>query len=206
MIRDEGPKAIPLWIGGHAYLTVSRDFHDVSNVRTSAVIRRVPLCGPHELAAACAAARAALASWAGLSEEHRISLLAALGGAAARYRGHLEGLLSEELGIAPDDAADAVERSVALLRNASPHHHTGVVAIAGNRELGLLGILHILIPLLAGGATAVICPSADAPSALLALAELSGHCGFPDGVLNIVYGDQVLIEQIRCETDILFLP
>ena len=206
MIRDEGPKAIPLWIGGHAYLTVSQHFHDVSNVRTGVVIRRVPLCGPDELAAARAAARAALASWAGWSEEHRISLLAALGGAAAKYSGHLEGLLSEELGLAPDDAADAVERSVDLLCNASPRDHAGVVAIAGTRELGLVGILQILIPLLAGGATAVICPSADAPSALLALAELSGRCGFPDGVLNIVYGDQVLIEQIRCQSDLHFLP
>jgi acyl-CoA reductase-like NAD-dependent aldehyde dehydrogenase len=79
------------------------------------------------------------------------------------------------------------------------------VAIAGTRELGLVGILQILIPLLAGGATAVICPVADAPSALLALAELSGRCGFPDGVLNIVYGDQVLIEQIRCQSDLHFL-
>lgn len=208
MIQDELelPKAIPLWIGGHAFLTVTRDFHNVMNARTGEVLRRVPLCGPDEFGAALAVALAALGSWAGLSEERRIYLLAALGGAAAKYSGHLAGLLSEELGIAPDDAAGEVERSVALLCNASSHHHDGVVAIAGSRELGLLGSLQILIPLLAGGATAVIFPSTDAPSALLALAELTARCGFPDGVLNIVFADPVLFEQIRRDPGILCLP
>ena len=206
MIQDEAPKAIPLWIGGHAYLTVTHDFHEVRDARTGVVLRRVPLGGPDELGTALAAARAALGSWVGMPATQRISLLAALGGAAAKYSGHLVGLLSEELGFAPDDATGEVERSVALLCHATHRDHDGVVAIVGNRELGLLGVLQILVPLLAGGATTVISPCADSPSALLALVELSARCGFPDGVLNIVYGDQALIELLDREPDVLCLP
>lgn len=206
MILDEGPKAIPLWIDGHAFLTVTHDFHEVRNARTGEVLRRVPLCGLEELGVCLAAARSALDSWAGMPATHRISLLAALGGLLAKYSAHFAGLLSEELGIGLGEAIDEIEASIALLCNANCGDQHGVVAIAGGREFAFLGALRILIPALAGGATAVICPYVDAPSALLALAELSGRCGFPDGVFNIVYGGQVVIDGLRRERDVLCLP
>lgn len=206
MIQNEVPKAIPLWIGGHAFLTVTHNFHEVRDARTGAVLRRVPSCGSDELEAGLAAARSALGTWAGMPPAHRISLLAALGNSAAKYSAHLAGLLREELGLAPDAATGEVERSVALLRNASHSDHDGVVAIVGNREAPLLGTLEILVPLLAGGATALILPSVDAPSVPLALAELSVRCGFPDGVLNVVYADQNLIERLNREPDVRSFP
>ena len=48
----EGPKAIPLWINGHAFLTVTQSFYDVVNPVTGEAVYRVPLCGTDEAAEA----------------------------------------------------------------------------------------------------------------------------------------------------------
>ena len=42
--------AIPLWINGRAYLTVSDSFYDVLNPASGEAVRRVPLCGAAEAA------------------------------------------------------------------------------------------------------------------------------------------------------------
>ena len=60
----EGPKAIPLWINGHAFLTVSESFFEVVNPLTGQALRRVPLCGADEAMAAVTAARDAAPGWA----------------------------------------------------------------------------------------------------------------------------------------------
>ena len=41
----DGPKAIPMWINGHAFLTVTDAFFTVTNPATGEAIHRVPLCG-----------------------------------------------------------------------------------------------------------------------------------------------------------------
>jgi hypothetical protein len=60
----EGPTAIPMWINGHAFLTVTDDFFDVVNPATGEAVHRVPLAGAGEAAEAVAAARAAQPAWA----------------------------------------------------------------------------------------------------------------------------------------------
>ena len=62
----DGPKAIPLWIRGHAFLTVSDRFHDVVDPLTGEALYRVPLCGASEAAEAVASARNAQPGWAAL--------------------------------------------------------------------------------------------------------------------------------------------
>jgi len=64
----------------------------------------------------------------------------------------------------------------------------GVVAAITpwNTPLGLLGWK--LFPALAAGNTVVVKPSEITPTSTLALAELVGEAGFPDGVVNVVTG------------------
>ena len=59
----EGPMAIPLWLNGRAYLTVSEAFFDVVNPLSGEALRRVPLCGDDEAAETVAAAAAAQPQW-----------------------------------------------------------------------------------------------------------------------------------------------
>jgi acyl-CoA reductase-like NAD-dependent aldehyde dehydrogenase len=56
---SDGPMAIPMWVNGHAFLTVTKDFFTVTNPQTGEAIRRVPLCGASEAAEAVQAAQAA---------------------------------------------------------------------------------------------------------------------------------------------------
>ena len=83
----EGPKAIPLWINGHAFLTVSESFFEVVNPLTGQALRRVPLCGADEAMAAVTAARDAAPGWAEQVPAARQAALEALAAAlAARAR------------------------------------------------------------------------------------------------------------------------
>ena len=39
----DGPMALPLWVNGHAYLTVTHDFYTLSDPLSGTPLRRVPL-------------------------------------------------------------------------------------------------------------------------------------------------------------------
>ena len=45
MRQTDEPLAIPLWINGHAYLTLAPAFLDVRNPASGEILRRTPLCG-----------------------------------------------------------------------------------------------------------------------------------------------------------------
>ena len=60
----EGPTAIPLWVNGHAFLTVCDAYFDVMNPLTGEAVHRVPLAGADEALAAVGAAQVAQPLWA----------------------------------------------------------------------------------------------------------------------------------------------
>ena len=197
MLQDDVAKAIPLWVNGHAFLTVTPTFHEVREPHSRAVLRCTPLCGGAEVELSIAAAQAVLASWSGMPEEARVALLSAVGGLLATYSEHFATLIVEESGKPLLAAVAEVDRSVALLQCAVAGKESGVVAVIGNRETPLLASLQLAVPALAAGAAVVIRPNPETPSALFALAELTGRCGFPDGVFNIVHGDDAVVNALR---------
>ncbi|MGB5208613.1 MAG: aldehyde dehydrogenase family protein, partial [Azonexus sp.] len=109
----EGPKAIPLWINGHAFLTVADGFYEVVNPLTGEALRRVPLCGAAEASEAVSAACNAQPAWAALTPEARQAHLNALADGLDRYAGHFAKLLGEETGCAEADALVEVAAAVA---------------------------------------------------------------------------------------------
>ena len=197
MKENDVPLALPLWINGHAFLTVRPVFQDVLDPLSRKVLRRIPLCGPEEVQMATAAAQAALASWAGLSPKDRAALLAAVGGSLAGYSAHFVGLIAEESGKESTLALAEVDESVALLNSSIAGADSGVVAIIGNAAMPLLSVLHRAVPALMAGATLVVRPNPETPSALFALAELTARCGFPNGVFNIVHGGDEAVDCLR---------
>lgn len=190
--------AIPLWLNGHAYLTMAPAFCDVRDARTGEIRRRTPLCGAREAQAAVDSARDALPSWASLSVDARATLLALLADALSGYADHFAGLIAEETGkdaaAASAEVAEAVQVLRAVATAGARSGGSGVVAVVSDRLAPLLGPLQLAAPALLGGATIVLKPSPSAPSATFALAELTARSGFPDGVVNLLHGDLAAVE------------
>ena len=84
----EGPKAIPLWIKGHAFLTVTDNFLRCRQSAVGEALYRVPLCGAPEAAEAVASARNAQAA-GGAGTAARQAALAALAAALDAMPGTL---------------------------------------------------------------------------------------------------------------------
>ena len=177
----DGPKAIPMWINGHAFLTVTDAFFTVTNPATGEAIHRVPLCGASEAAEAVGAAQVAQPAWAMMGMPARRLCLASLGDALDRYTGHFAKLLMQDCGFDDARATAEVGEAVAALRGAAVGE-TGVFAL----------VLDATRPL--AGAPVVVKPSLKAPSAVYALCELSGRADWPAGVLNLMQGDTAAIE------------
>lgn len=190
---SEGPKAIPLWIAGRAYLTVGDSLYDVLNPATGEVLRRVPMCGADEAATAVAAAQAAAEPWNDCGMAGRQALLAALADNLARYAGHFAKLLQQDLGWPETQALSEVEAAIAAWRNTAVGD-SGVLALVVDASHPLLGLATAAAAPLLAGATLIIKPSPQAPSAAYALCELAARAAWPAGVLNLLHGDGPAIE------------
>lgn len=189
---SEGPKAIPCWINGHAYLSVTDSFFDVTNPVTGEAIRRVPLSGAAEAAEAVGAARNAQPEWAEMGMPARRVCLANLADALDRYTGHFAKLLAEECGFDEARATAEVGEAVAALHGAMVGQ-TGVFALVLDASRPLAGFAESMAPAVMAGATVVVKPSPKAPSAVFALCELSSRAEWPAGVLNLLQGDSAAI-------------
>jgi len=200
MSHSEPVRVLPLWIGGHAYLTMAPAFFDVRDVRSGEIRRRTPLCGAAEAATAVASAAAALPDWCARTPVERATLLTRVGVALLDYADHLAGLIAEETGKDAQQAALEVAQAVALLRMAAESETAstpdGVLAIVSDHQVPLSGPLRHAVPALLAGATVVLKPSPKAPSATFALAELTALSGFPGGVVNILQGDLAAVEAL----------
>ena len=189
----EGPKAIPLWVKGHAFLTVTDRFYDVANPLTGEALYRVPLCGAPEAAEAVASARNAQPGWAALTVPARQAALAALAGALDRYNDHFAKLLRAETGFTEDQALAEVAAALAALRR-DDLGGAGIVALVVDATRPLAGFAEAAAPALRAGAAVVVKPSPKAPSAAYALCELSARAQWPAGVLNLMQGDSAAID------------
>lgn len=200
-LAPEGPMAIPLWINGRAFLTMTESFLDVIDHARGEAIRRVPLCGAAEAAEAAGAARAALAGWSACPAEERLAQLATLADALDQYAGHFARLVAQETGLDEAAAGAEVAAAVAALRTpgeAAP----GVVAVLSDAGKPLSGLLGTAAAVIAAGGTVVLKPSAKAPSAAYALCELSARAGWPGGVLNLLQGDEAAVAGLCAHPDI----
>lgn len=203
MFQTDEPLAIPLWINGHAYLTLAPAFQDVRNPASGVVLRRTPLCGHGEAQKAVEAAQDALTLWATQTRDARANLLSALGAALSEYAGHFARLIVEETGVDSEAAEAEVSGAIELLignaagKAAAEATRSGVVGIVGNSAAPLLGPLQWAVPALRAGATVVIKPNPATPSAIFALAELTGRCAFPGGVFSILHGGEAAVEGLR---------
>jgi acyl-CoA reductase-like NAD-dependent aldehyde dehydrogenase len=189
----DGPTAIPMWVNGHAFLTVTSDYFMVTDPKTGEGIRRIPLCGAEEAAEAAVAARAAQPAWADMGLMPRRVCLGKLADGLDRYTGHFAKLLVQETGC--DEAAGRaeVEAAVALLRDCAVGD-TGCIGIVLDAVSPLLGFVQAAAPALLAGATVVVKPSPKAAGAVFALCELTARSEWPGGVVNLLQGDSAALD------------
>ena len=205
MRQQEDVLSIPLWINGRAYLTLAPVFHEIRNPVSGAVLRKIPLCGPQEAAEALQSARRALGVWCGLGEHRRKQLLGALGDALQGFSGHFSRMIAEETGVTGTQAALDVTEIVDLLGSPVALDVSEVV-VAGGTSKRLPDVARQVVPALTAGAVAIICPALGFPSAFFALAELSGRCGFPAGVINILYLSDEAFTGLCMTNNVTVLP
>ncbi len=87
--------------------------------------------------------------------------------------------------------------------NFSTVEAAGVVGIAAPEQPGLLGLLALLLPVMAGGNTAVVLVSESAPLAGLALGELLAVSDVPAGAVNLLAGERAeLLPQLASHRDV----
>ncbi|HLO65176.1 MAG TPA: aldehyde dehydrogenase family protein [Azonexus sp.] len=195
----DGPMAIPMWVNGHAFLTVTSDFFTVTNPQTGEALRRVPLCGASEAAEAVQAAQGAQSAWAMMGMPARRVCLGRLADGLDRYTGHFAKLLAQECGFDEARATAEVAEAVEALRGASVGE-TGVLGVVLDASRPLAGFAETIAPALMAGATLVVKPSPKAPSAVFALCELTSREEWPAGVVNLVHGDVAAIEGLCAST------
>jgi len=96
------------------------------------------------------------------------------------------------------DVQNTIEFVTALLEHgarAAPQASGTILGLAGP-GLPMTAALKLTLPVVLGGGSITLVPDPDAPSCALALAELCGQCGLPDGLFNVIYIDEVVARQL----------
>lgn len=183
--------AIPLWINGRAVLAMPQEFNEIRESATQRLIRRVPMVDQTLLARAIDNANQAQ----GLSGHGAQSFLESLLLALQELEAHFAGLSAVEsqthLDAGKADVTNATACVQALLakpvvNDVEVSADQSVLALAGP-GMPLSAAVQLVLPVVANGGAVTLVPDADAPSCALALAELCGQCGLPDGLFNVVY-------------------
>ena len=115
--------------------------------------------------------------------------MSSLGDALQGVAEHVAALIAEDSGVDVPRSKGELERLVEGLRR-PPRGQSRRVMVLSGAGRDLVTFAESAIEALAGGAALVVFPSLQCPSAWLALAELSAQCGFPSGVLNILYASE----------------
>ena len=194
--------AIPLWINGRPVLAMAPVFHEIRESATQRLIRRVPMVDLELATTAVVAANQA----PGLLPAVMTGFLNELAAALEELEAHFAGLSAVESHIHLDAGKADVANALACVRDLLTQPAIGEVrgdggnghstlALAGP-GLPLSAAVKLVLPVIVRGGAVTLVPSPDAPSCALALAELCGQCGLPDGLFNVVYVDEAVAQSL----------
>ena len=181
------------------------------------LLAEMPCSGQADLDAAVTAARAAFPRWSRTPIKERVQVFFRYKYLLEQHLDELAALVSEENGKTRSEAVAEIEKCIELTEFATslPQLLGGeVLEVSKGVECRLdqvpLGVVASIVPFnfpamvpnwtipnaLALGNCMVIKPSEKVPLSLARLALLLREAGLPDGVLNIVNGDAVIVEAI----------
>lgn len=203
-------KTYKIYIGGAFPRTESGRYYDLKN-KKGEVLANVCLSSRKDFRNAVVAARGAFSGWSGKSAFNRSQIL-------YRIAEMLEGRKAqfiEELtlqGISEKAAEKELQQSIDRLVHyagwcdkysqlfssvnpvASSHFNfsvpepTGVVSVIAPEKSGLLGLVSVIAPVIAGGNVCVALASETLPLCAVTFAEVLATSDLPGGVVNILTG------------------
>ncbi|MFT3689126.1 CoA-acylating methylmalonate-semialdehyde dehydrogenase [Paenirhodobacter sp.] len=211
-------KEIGHWINGKLVPGTSGRFTDIYNPATGEVQARVALATLDELNAAIEGAAAAQPKWAATNPQRRARVMMKFGDLINQHMDELAELVAVEHGKTLPDAKGDVQRGLEVIEvcmgaptllkgeftdSAGPgidlysmRQPLGVVAGITPFNFPAMIPLWKMGPALSAGNAMILKPSERVPSTSLKLAELAKEAGLPDGVLQVVNGDKLVVDGI----------
>jgi malonate-semialdehyde dehydrogenase (acetylating)/methylmalonate-semialdehyde dehydrogenase len=197
---------------------------EVFNPATGEVTARVSLATSAEVGVAVAAAAAAFPAWAEVPVIRRARLMTRFLGLLNLRKEELARAITAEHGKVLSDARGEVERGMDVVEFAcgmpqllkgdhTDQVSTGIDNWTVRHPLGVVaGItpfnFPVMVPMwmfpvaVAAGNTFVLKPSPTDPTPSLLCAELMREAGFPEGVFNVVQGDQIAVNALLENPDV----
>ena len=209
---------VPMWIGGQWEANRAERLGKVFNPSTGQVIAEVPLGSADDAGRAVEAAAQALPAWAETPAVDRARVLFRFRERLVADSENLARLVTREHGKTLAEARASVQRGIEVVEFACgiPSLLMGQVLPNIAREVDCETVRHpvgvcvgitpfnfpVMVPLwmipvaLACGNTFVLKPSEKVPLSAVRLGELLQESGLPEGVLNIVHGDKVVVDAL----------
>jgi acyl-CoA reductase-like NAD-dependent aldehyde dehydrogenase len=205
-------KTYKIYIGGKFPRTESGRYYLLKDSHGKP-LANMCLCSRKDLRDAVVAARAAQSSWAARSAYNRGQILYRI---AEMLEGRADQFVSElvSTGVATSVATKEVQTSIdrvlyyagwadkyqqifSSVNPVSSSHFnfsllepTGVVSILSPENSGLLGLLTVISPTIAGGNTCIALASTSKPLSAITLSEVLATSDLPGGVINLLTGER----------------
>lgn len=204
-------KTYKIYIGGQFPRTESGRYYDLKNKKNE-TLANVCLSSRKDFRNAVVAARAAFSGWSGRSAFNRAQILYRI---AEMLEGRKAQFIEELIlqGITEKAAGNEIQLSIDRLVYyagwcdkyqqlfssvnpvASSHFNfsvpepTGVVSIIAPEKSGLLGLVSVIAPVIAGGNVCVVLASETLPLCAVTFAEVLATSDLPGGVVNVLTGN-----------------
>jgi acyl-CoA reductase-like NAD-dependent aldehyde dehydrogenase len=218
-------KTYKIYVGGKFPRTESGRYYLLKNPQGQP-IANMCLCSRKDFRDAVVAARGAFSGWAGRSAYNRgqilyriaemlegradqfVSELVSTGGAASAALNEVQTSIDRVLYYA--GWADKYQQVFSSVNPVASSHFnfsllepTGVVSIISPENTGLLGLLSVIAPTIAGGNTCIALASTSKPLCAVTLSEVLATSDLPGGVINLLTGQRKeLIEHFASHMDV----
>ncbi|HSV31109.1 MAG TPA: NAD-dependent succinate-semialdehyde dehydrogenase [Atribacteraceae bacterium] len=188
---------------------------EVQNPSNGEIFATVTKATESQVKQAIEGAHRAFKRWSKMLAMDRCRLLFKAADSVRRQSGEIGDLLAREQGKARGDAkkeilgaADCLEYygclGVNILGEVPPHNASNLRSIAIRQPLGVVAAIAAwnypvsliswkLAPALAAGCTVIVKPSRETPLSTIEFVRACNEAGFPEGVLNVISGDNTVV-------------
>ncbi len=208
--RLEVLKTYKIYIGGQFPRTESGRYYTPVN-KAGQKLANICLCSRKDFRDAVVAARAAFSGWSSRAAFNRSQILYRIGemleGRKAQFieelmaQDYTRARAEKELNLAVDRLiyyagwCDKYQQIFSAVNPVASSHFNfsvpepmGVVSVIAPQQDGLLGLVSVVAPAIAGGNTCVVLASEQLPLCAVTFAEVLNSSDLPGGVVNILTG------------------
>jgi malonate-semialdehyde dehydrogenase (acetylating)/methylmalonate-semialdehyde dehydrogenase len=212
------------WIDDKRVAGASGRTSPVYDPAIGVVTKNVGLANQEEVDTAIGSAKAAFPKWHDVSIAKRQQIMFRFRELIYQRKDELAQILTSEHGKVLSDSLGKIQRGLEVLElstgfpslikgDFSQQVSTGVDVYSTKSPLGVVAIITpfnfpVMVPMwffpiaIAVGNTVVLKPSEKTPSSSIFLAELFKEAGLPDGVFNVLQGDNLAVDGLLSSQDV----